>query len=174
MIKVIPVLRFVAIPAALLTVFTIYGCAGRLLLTYKGARIKQGREIPIVANKSQAGSYLIRDLTITYKYTLENEEFRIVGSVHFAGHLTCNFVGLRYFNLSIVFADQENTIINNRALVTTGSLDNICDVTFNNKLILSEAASISSFAFIYTGEAGVGGDGGRASACNFWECPIYR
>jgi hypothetical protein len=172
--RIIPVWNSFALLTALFGMLTAQGCGGGFLFSFQGAQLRKGHEIPIAESVPHTRSSQTRDLTVTYTCAVENDRFRVAGRVCFASHLTWNFVGLRYFNLSVVVVDANNTIIANHSLVSAGCFDNICDVTFDSKLKLPQASSASSFAFIYTGEAGVGGDGGRASACNFWDCPIYR
>jgi dienelactone hydrolase len=102
----------------LLAVVTLVGC-GHLLISYEGAKIRPGHEIPIVTGEQQSGQYTTDDVTVDYTYRQTGDQLRISGRVLFADYLRLNY-GLRYFHLGLVLADEGNTILRNYPLTSTG------------------------------------------------------
>lgn len=145
----------------------IPGCSS-FLINYDGAKIREGYEISIVEGAKTVGHYTTLDLTVDYQYELKDDTLQIAGKVRFADYLRRDY-GLRYFNLSLVFADAENNIIENRSLTSAGYGG---PITFNRTLKLPSQARAMVFAFTYTGQAMGGGDGG--GPWDFWDYPIVR
>lgn len=147
--------------------FTIPGC-GKLLINYDGAKIRNGYEIHIVEGSKTVGHYTTRDLTVDYQYELKDDTLHIAGKVRFADYLLREY-GLRYFNLSLLFADAENNIIENRSLTSSGYGG---PITFDRTLKLPGQARAMVFGFTYTGQAVGGGESGGSK--DFWEYPIVK
>jgi hypothetical protein len=146
---------------------TIPGCS-QLLINYHGAKIRQGYEIQLVKGQKTVGHYTTLDLTVDYQYEVKDETLQIAGKVRFADYLRREY-GLRYFNLSLLFADKENNIIENRSLTSAGYGG---PVTFDRTLKLPAKTKAMVFAFTYTGHAMGGGEGG--GPWDFWSYPIVQ
>jgi len=145
----------------------LFSCSS-FLINYDGAKIREGYEIPLVPEDKKLGHYTTLDLTVDYEYQLKGDSLQMSGKVRFADYLTREY-GLRYFNLSLLFADGENNIIGNVALTSAGYGG---PITFNKTLKLPDQAKTMAFAFTYTGHSMGGGDGG--GPWDFWDYPIVR
>jgi hypothetical protein len=144
------------------------GCS-RLLLSYEGARIKQGHAIPIVEGDRQRGRYTTLDVTIDYSYNKVSEDrLEISGTVQLADYFRDNY-SLRYFHLSLLVGDEGNTIVKRYPLTSSGYRQRI---TFDKSLELPQGASAIVFAFTYTGQSVSGGEGG--GSWDFWGVPVVR
>lgn len=160
--------RFEALAVACFFVASAVSGCSRFLINYEGAKIKEGYAIAIETAGKQVGHYTTRDLTVDYEYQRKGDTLQISGKVRFADYLRRDY-GLRYFNLSLLLADQDNAIIENQALTSAGYGG---PITFNRTLNLPGEARTMVFAFTYTGEVMGGGDGG--GPYDFWEYPIVR
>lgn len=145
----------------------LVGCSN-LLINFQGAKIRDGYQIPIVQGEKMTGQYSSLDLTVDYHYERNGDSFQIAGKVRLADYLTRDS-SLRYFNISILLADEENNIIDSRPLTSAGYGG---PIVFNKTLQLPPEAKNMVFAFTYTGQTMGGGDGG--GPWDFWEYPIIR
>ena len=147
-------------------IVALFGCSS-FLINYDGAKVREGYEIPLVSDDKKLGHYTTLDLTVDYEYQLKGDSLQMSGKVRLADYLTREY-GLRYFNLSLLFADGENNIIGSAPLTTAAG----GPITFNKTLKLPDKAITMAFAFTYTGHSMGGGDGG--GPWDFWDYPIVR
>ncbi|MCK8601613.1 hypothetical protein [Desulfoferrobacter suflitae] len=159
---VISALIFGFVPAA------FFGCSN-FLINYDGAKIRAGYEIPLVTDDKKMGHYTTRDLTVDYEYQLQGDTLHLSGKVRFSDFLTREY-GLRYFNLSLLFADGENNIIGSTSLTSAGYGG---PITFDRTLKLPTQATTMAFGFTYTGQS-MGGGEGAGGSYDFWDYPVVR
>jgi hypothetical protein len=153
----------------LLPVSVIVAGCSHLLFKYEGAMIKAGHAVPIVAGGHQRGRYITHDVTIDYSYEAGEKGLKISGTVLLADYLRYNDYGLRYFHLSLLAGDEENTVLKNYPLLSTGYRPQI---TFDRTLELPQGSTTMVFAFTYTGQSISGGEGG--GSWDFWGVPLVR
>jgi len=168
--------------AAIFLLFALLVCAstgcGTAILTpgYSGGKIKAGYQIPINPEGEQTAVYQTDDVSINYQYLRDGDGLKIAGTVNFGSGTQANFNYVDYFNLSLLLADSQGSIIAAKSLVSSNSV-NLRSVNsrvlFNRDLNIPAEATFMAFA--YTGQAGLGGGGSSGGGnSQFWEYPIAK
>jgi hypothetical protein len=153
----------------------LLGCQG-LAPGYKGSKISEGYRIPLVDGSKVVDYYRTPDLTLDYQYRKDQNQMKLSGQVQFASRIQMNFTTVRYFHLSVIFADAQGNVLQNRGLLTTSYEDPDDPLRFASNVALPPGATY--MAFYYTGEARAGGGSGRDDDggvdMTFWEYPLER
>ena len=163
----------------LLLLHMLPGCAGTMPTSgYKGNKIKPGYQIEIELGE-HTGFYRTNDLSVSYHYIKGADSLKISGVVSFADGIQFNFNVVDYFNLGLLLADSENTILSSRNLVSASWVN----LTLDNQVHFSDSvrlpAHATRMAFTYTGQASEGGfrgwrRGGDGGDIQFWQHPVVR
>jgi hypothetical protein len=124
----------------------------------------------MITSGQGSGSWQGRDLTVDYRYSVNQRDMDFSGMVHFASGMTYNFILLSDFQLSVVFFDESGKVTEKRGLATNrGNFD---PMPFHNRVVLPPGTA--GMAFAYQGTAFESGDseGGGAGPTYFWHYPV--
>jgi hypothetical protein len=175
-------LRWAAIvPIFFLLVLTgvVCGC-GSLLVSAKGARIAEGRQIPIETGTEQSGHHQAADLLIKYQYRVTGNTLEMWGSVRFSSSIQMNFTTLRSFNLQLLIADSQGVILATRNIAGSTFRRTEDELTFRDSFTLPDGAQIMAFAYRGIATEGGGSQGRRRSGdggggeTTFFDFPVVR
>lgn len=162
----------------LLAPAAICGC-GSLSVSAKGARIVEGRQIPIEVGTERNGRRQTADLLITYQYLVTGNTLEMWGSVRFAAGIRMNFTTLRNFNLQLLIADSQGVVRATVSIASSTFRRTEDELTFHRSLTLPHDAQMMAFA--YRGNATEGGRsrgrpgiGDRAMETTFFDFPVMR
>ena len=121
-----------------------------------------------IAQSRYSGQWKGPDLTVTYRYSRDQGQMDLTGSVSFADSLRLGYSLLRDFRLSLIFLDENGRVLGSNVLVTNrGSFDAI---PFH--VTLRQPSSAVSMTFRYQGEAIESGRSGTGGVTSFWYGPI--
>lgn len=169
------------VPILLLFVLTgtVCGC-GSLLVSAKGARIVEGRRIPIETGAEQSGHHQAADLLVKYQYRVTGNTLEMWGSVRFSSSIQMNFTTLRSFNLQLLVADSQGVILTTRNIAGTTFRLTEDELTFRDSFPLPDGAQLMAFAYRGIAAEGGGaqgrrraGDGGGGQT-TFFDFPVVR
>ncbi len=155
------------------------GCATTLLTPdYNGKNIKPGFQIPIDSSGTQSALYQSDDLSISYTYKRNGDNFKITGAVNFSSGTVLNFNYVDYFNLGLLIGDSDGKILSDNPIVSASWVNLTVSnrqVQFSRSFNISPNAAV--MAFTYTGQASEGGSGGGENGggnIQFWQYPIVK
>jgi hypothetical protein len=117
-----------------------------------------------------SGAWQGQDLSVDYRYSMNQSNLELSGTADFASNMTTNFTFINDFQLSVLFFDQSGKVLENRGLATDrGSLD---PVHFRTRIALPPGTA--GMAFAYQGTALATGDdeGGGGGLTAFWQYPV--
>jgi hypothetical protein len=157
-----------------LSIVALTGCQG-ILLTYKGAIVREGDLIALTEGTQRGGRYQSPDLTIEYQWTRSGNELQFSGLAKFTPRIRNSFNIIPYFHLSLFFTDAQGKILEDRRIGTPGSDDPNNPILVSEKMLLPPGAA--NMAFSYSGQArGPGGAGKEDGGGDmpFWQVPIVR
>jgi hypothetical protein len=150
------------------------GCQG-VLLTYKGAKVRNAYLIALTDGTQKSAGYQSSDLTIEYQWVRSGNELQLSGLATFTPRIQNSYSMIPYFDLSVFFTDAQGNILEDRGIPTPGSGDPNNQMRFSEKLLLPPGTA--NMAFSYSGQArDSGGDGDDKGGGDmyFWEVPIVR
>lgn len=156
------------------SIIVLTGCHG-VLLTYKGAMVRDGYLIALTDGTQRSASYQSPDLTIEYRWVRSGNELQISGLAKFTPRIRNGFTMIPYFHLSVFFTDAQGNILEDRWIATPGSDDPNSQMRFSEKLLLPPGTA--NMAFSYSGQARDSGDAGKDNGGGetpFWQVPIVR
>ena len=157
-----------------LSIVLLTGCQG-ILLTYKGAIVREGYLIALTDGTQRSGFYQSSDLTIEYRWVRSGNELLLSGLVKFTPRIRNGFNLISYFNLSLFFTDAQGKILEDRRIGAPGSGDPNDPMHLSEKLLLPPGTA--NMAFSYSGQARFSGSGGKGDGGGdmpFWQVPIVR
>jgi hypothetical protein len=157
-----------------LSIVVLTGCQG-ILLTYKGAIVREGYLIALTDGTQRDGFYQSPDLTIEYQWTRSGNELWLSGLTTFTPRIRNGFNLIPYFHLSLFFTDAQGQILEDRRIGTPGSGDPSNPMRFSEKLLLPPGTA--NMAFSYSGQARGSGGAGKEDGGGdmpFWQVPIVR
>ena len=157
-----------------ISIIALTGCQG-ILLTYKGAIVRDGYLIPLTDGTQRGGIYQSPDLTIEYQWARSGSELRLSGLALFTPRIRNSFNLIPYFYLSLFFTDAQGKILEDRRMGTPGSGDPSNPLRLSEKLLLPPGTA--NMAFSYSGQASGSGGAGKEDGGGdmpFWQVPIVR
>lgn len=125
--------------------------------------VQAADRIPIQQPKS-SGEWKGSDLSVKYDYSVNNGQMDLSGRIEFAYSMTMGYSELRDLHLSVVFADQNGSVVGNAPLVIKTSLR---PSDFHDRIAVPPGAKI--MAFKYDGVA-IGSTGRNPTS--FWHDPV--
>ena len=147
------------------------GCQG-VLLTYKGAKVRDAYLIALTDGTQKSASYQSPELTIEYQWERSGNELQLSGLAKFTPRIENNFSRIPSFLLSVFFTDAQGSILEDRGIPTPGSDDSNNQLRFSEKLLLPPGTA--NMAFSYSGQACGGGGADGSEDMYFWQIPIVR
>jgi hypothetical protein len=157
-----------------LSIIALTGCQG-ILLTYKGAVVREGNLIALTDGTQRGGFYQSPDLTIEYQWERSGNELQLSGLAMFTPRIRNGFNLIPYFHLSLFFTDAQGKILEDRRIGTPGSGDPSHPMRLSEKLLLPPETA--NMAFSYSGQARGSGGAGKEDGGGdmpFWQVPIVR
>jgi hypothetical protein len=149
------------------------GCQGALL-TYKGAKVRDGYRIALADGTQRSAHYESPDLTIDYQVWRNGDELQLSGVAEYTPKIKNSYTLIPYFHLSVFLTDPYGNILEDKGIVTPGSDDPDHKMRFREKILLPPGTA--NMAFSYSGEARSSGsrrDGG-GGVTSFWGVPIAK
>jgi hypothetical protein len=145
------------------------GCQGSLF-NVQGQNLEYADRITVQSGGPRTGHYSSPDLTLDYEYVRNGDSLKISGTIRFSTSMQGNFLTINTFNLALVLADAQGTVLAQEGLATAYS-QNVADrVTFSKTSVIP--ASTASMAFWYSGS--VAGSGSAGSPTPFWHDPVAK
>ena len=156
------------------SIIVLTGCKG-ILLTYKGAVVRDGYLIALTDGTQRSASYQSPDLTIEYRWVRSGNELQLTGLAKFTPRIRNGFTMIPYFDLSVFFTDAQGNILEDRRIATPGSGDPDSQMRISEKLLLPPGTA--NMAFSYDGlarDTGGAGEDNGGGEMPFWQVPIVR
>ena len=150
------------------------GCQG-VLLTYKGAKVRDAYRIALTDGTQRSARYESPDLTIDYQVLRNGNDLQLSGVAEYTPRIKNNFTMIPDFDLSVFLTDAQGNILEDRWIATPGSGDPNNRMRFSEKLLLPPGTT--NMAFSYSGRARESSGGGNdrgGGEMPFWQVPIVR
>lgn len=145
------------------------GCQGSLF-NVQGQKLEAADRIAVQGGGPRTGQYRSPDLTLDYEYIRSGDSLKISGTIRFSTSFQGNFITVNTFNLSLMLADSQGTILAQDGLATAYNQGVADPVSFSKTSVIP--ASTASMAFQYSGS--VAGSGKDGSPTPFWHDPVGR
>jgi hypothetical protein len=151
-------------------------CAGGTALS-PGAWVEEADRIAVLDGGPHKGNWQTHDLTINYEYQETAKNLQISGVVELADYIPKGFDTLEKLFLYIHLLQADGTVLVTQNIKIYGYrryLDLIGEMTFNNRIDLTEDSAY--LAFSYSGRVTEGGGSGVTNSngrtgWDFWKVP---
>jgi hypothetical protein len=131
-------------------------------------QVPKGYRIPIAQGR-HAQSWTTPDITMDYRYTLNQNTLNIDGKMRFAYRIKGNFVWIPHFYMSLISVGSQGRVLSVSPLYMTFP-DSKADDVHSFSKVLTLPAGTKYIAFEYRGDARM--TGREADSMPFWEYPI--
>lgn len=173
--KINSLLRFKLLFVCVL-IYLCAACAGGTALS-PGAWVEEADRIAVLDGGPHKGNWQTRDMTINYEYQEAAKNLQISGAIDLADYIPKGFNTLENLYLYLHLLQADGTVLVTQNIKIYGYrryLDLIGEMTFNNRIDLTEDTAY--FAFSYSGRVTQGSGTGISSSrgrihWDFWKVP---
>jgi hypothetical protein len=150
----------------------LMGCQGSLI-TYKGTTVRADSRIALPDGTDTHGRYRSNDLIIDYHAVRNGDALDLSGTAQYSPGIENSYTSVPVFCLSVLLADQNGTVLEDKSIATPGSNETGRKMRFRERMQLPPGTANMSFR--YNGEARGGAkQGGGGDVRSFWKIPIER
>jgi hypothetical protein len=134
---------------------------------YTGKQVAPEQVTPVFG-EAEKDKWSTFDLTITYNFNNESNNFNIDGQIELSDHYRMNYNSLRRLELYLLFLDSNSQVVEATKIFNNRSeyLDDT--LTFTGSLVIPKDSV--AFSFAYEGTV-MSGDRKRKSPTFFWHRP---
>jgi hypothetical protein len=131
--------------------------------------VRQENQIELLRGSEVKGIWSGKDLTVSYRYILNEQTLEITGTISLSRHLN-NYSKMDRLHLYLHFVDAENLTAGQSLLYSAPHRRAISMLDLNFSLSITVPPGVEAMAFTYAGQTsdGMGSDDGGPISWNFW------